>query len=317
MAANQLGYDPLPQKPDDLARLEHYTRMEAVAARQILDLGFILEDGGKCPICSEGGRERHGIHIEKETTLFKMVGHLDRRLIIQPRTIPVEIKSLGPNSFSNFRKTQFKMFPGYEFQECCYLEVEQSPGLYWCMNRDTGEHLSYLVNDIHNEISLKDLPPDTSRLTLSVTFDRVVDKVNQIEIEVQSGTLPAAEESAGCWFCRYKFLCNKESGKEKNKVVDDSVVIEAANNYKEAIDQEKAAVTMKNVARDTLIYHAKKNSIDKYRCAGVSVSYRGARTKKWLDETTIRKGAPEELIRLAERESAPYDDATIKKLKDD
>ena len=72
--------EPAKQRSDmDEDRLEHYSRLEAVAAEKLEKEGFEVLDSGECKICNNG---RCGWHIEIEEGLFKLVGHLDRRVNI-------------------------------------------------------------------------------------------------------------------------------------------------------------------------------------------------------------------------------------------
>ena len=306
LAAARLGYEPTPMTKTDEARLQHYSRCEALAAQQIMDMGFRVQAGDYCSKC-----QRYGIHVEVDTALFLLVGHLDRRLALNGRWLPVEIKSLGKASWMKFSKSQFGAFSNYAGQEVCYLEAEKQPGIYWVMERDSGEPLRYIVNDTENMIDLDGF----ERVTLPVTFDQIMDKLNLIEVVVQDGSLTEGEEGDSCYFCRYKFLCVKPEEKTL-KVETLPSLVEAAEMYRQGKEQEKSAKEMVETARDTFLLHAKNNRIDKYKVSGVSVSYRGQKTKVWLDERIIRAEASPELIRLATRESEPYDDYSIRLLKE-
>jgi len=313
LVAWRLKYDPLPQSKIDIDKLNYYSRLEAIAAAQLLDLGYRIEPTTKCLTCLERyGIERYGIHVEIDTPLFLLVGHLDRRLILDDdRRLPVEIKSLGKSSWHKFQSQQLSGFPSYAGQECAYLEAEKQPGIYWVLNRDTGDPLKYIVNDTKDTVKLDGF----DKITLPITFDQILDKLNLVEIDVQSNTLSEPEESGDCFWCRYKYLCARKD--ERNlAVVTSSIVVEAAETYKSADDLEKQSKEMKDEARDILLFHCKQSGIEKYKCSGLSVSFRGTRVKTWLDESVIRKEAPPELIRLAERKSEPFPDYTIRRTKE-
>ena len=319
LAARRLGYEPTPQSPEDIAQLNHYSRLEAVAAQQIADMGYKVEPSSKCQVCEERyGTERLGIHVEIDTPLYLLVGHLDRRLILGSifnlnliyNKLPIEIKSLGKSSWLKFQKEQFSGFTSYAGQECVYLEAEKSPGIYWVMERDSGKALKYVVNDFNNALKLDDF----ERITLPITFDQIEDKLNLIELSVQENQLPEGEESDNCWFCRYRYLCIKTEDK-KLKVEESPILIEAAESYKTALELEKQAEEMKSVAKDTLLLHSKQNKVDKYRVSGVSFSYHGQKTKTWLDDKVVKEAAPD-IYRLALKESKPFDSYTIRILKE-
>ncbi len=316
LAAKRCGHEAVSQTSEDIQRLNHYTALEAVAADQIEDLGYELDGAGVCLHCmGKYGNERHGIHVEIDSTLFELVGHLDRRININDVWYPVEIKSLGKASWTKFRNSQFKAFPGYAGQECVYLEAEGKPGVYWVMERDSGESLKYIVNYVKDD-NLLTLPGFTN-INLPIDFSAIEDKLNEIEISVQSGVLPLGwDNSDSCYFCRYKFLCVKEELDDKpSQNVINPELVEAASDYKYAAELEKMAEEIKVGARASLLQHCKQNSVEKYHVAGISVSYRGQRTKTSIDGKLLEKENPE-LYRLCSKSSAPYDDYTIKILKE-
>jgi len=310
LAAHQLEYEPIPIPPEEIERLNHYSQLEDVAAQQITDLGYRIEPSSKCQTCLERyGNERYGIHVEIDTSLYLLIGHLDRRLILNGKRYPVEIKSLGKSSWMKFQKEQFNGFASYAGQECAYLEAEGVPGIYWVMERDSGKALKYIVNDINNDLDL----PKFEKINLPVTFPEIEDKLNLIELSVQENQLPEGEESDSCWFCRYKYLCSKPEDKEL-KVETSSSLVEAAESYKMALEMEKTAAEMKSTAKDTLLLHNKQNKVDKYRVSGLSISYRGQKVREVLDSITLKKENPD-IYQKYLKPSAPYDDYSIRRLK--
>lgn len=311
ICAQRLGYDELPTTTYDKERLKHYTRMELIAAEQISDLGYELQNSGLCQDCVDRfGDERHGIHVEINTPLYELIGHLDRRLILE-QSYPVEIKSLGKSSFKKFYDKRFEAFPEYAGQECCYLEAEQLPGIYWIMERDSGRNQKYIVNDYKNELSL----PGFEKIELPITFDQILDKLNLIELSAQENVLIDGVASDMCQFCKFYYLCDKSDG--NREITNDTTphLISASDQYKAGAAMETEGKQMKSNAVAVLLDHMKRGKIDKYKNNVISLSFRGQRTKKWLDEQTIRKLAPDDIIRLAEKESAPFDDYTIRTIK--
>ena len=311
LSAMRLNYEAVPQGQDDLDRLNHYTRCEALAGQQILDMGFRVEPSSLCLQCQkEFGIERHGIHVEKDTPLFRMIGHLDRRIVLESGwKIPVEIKSLGKDSWIKFKRNGFSAFPGYAGQECCYLEAEQAPGIYWVMERDSGRPLRYIVNDPKQEIQLEGF----TRIELPITFDQILDKLNQIEIYVADGQLAPGEENSVCWFCRYKFLCVKSEDKEL-QLLNEPDLVRAAEDYKDALELENVAKGLKSDAVTKLVLHSKTTKIDKYRVSGISFSYRGQKVKESLDNKLLKQHHPD-IYQTYLKVSEPYDDYTIRRLK--
>ena len=306
LGAKRLGYDPLPRTAADEEQLKHYTRLEKVAAEQIMDRGLILESADRvCATCrSRYGVDRMGIHVEIDTPMFMLVGHLDRRLILgNGKTAPVEIKSLGKTFWSKFAQHEFVEFPEYAGQECCYLEAEQSPGVYWVMERDSGANLRYMVN---GDLGLPDFKPTT----LPVTFDQIVEKLDMVEICAMNGQLMDGVPNDLCWFCQYKFLCIKQKA-DIGKEEDQPHLVAAADTYQTALEMEKDAKALKSNATTTLLDHSKKNHISKYRVGDLSVTYRGQRTKTSVDADKLRQ-ENQELYNLCLKTSQPFDDYTIR-----
>jgi len=311
ISAERLGYEGTPQEPADIEKLKHYTRMEAIAAAQLTDLGYDLVEGGKCTYCENVYKNiRMGIHVEIDTAMYEIVGHMDRLLLYNGRQFPIEIKSAGKSTMTKFASKQFEAFQTYAGQECCYLHASKSPGVYFMMNRDSGENLKYVVNDFKNELNL----PGFEKIELPIKFQDIIDRLNSVEIDVQEGKLSEAIESDDCFFCKYKFLCNKEEDK-KAVVVKDEELNKASKEYIKGLNMIKDGEKLKKSSTMVLLNYAKSNS-KKFKTNSLSVSYTGQRTKKWLDEATIRKNAPAEVIRMAERESDPFDSYTIRQIKE-
>ena len=324
LSAVRLGNQPKAKANYDVERLKHYSRMEAVAAEGIAEEGYTVLDAGPCPICKNG---RCGHHIDIEETLFRLVGHLDRRVeLLDGRTIPVEIKSLGPTSWELFEKKQFEEFMGYAYQECCYLEHEKVPGMYWVINRDSGKTLKYIVNDFKNEYNLidKDGKP-FEKLTLPITYSQIIDKLNLIELDVAENKLCDPEPNNDCFWCGFKYLC--VDGKTKVPVFADSVENrEAAEVYKAGLIAEKMAKQQKESAINTLLNFSKIAGNQSFRVNGISFSYHGQKTTDTTDKDLLGKllhsyiitddtgakvSADDVLIKVTKR-SKPWDSYTIK-----
>ena len=314
LVARKLGYEPIPESPDSLEALEHYSRCEDIAAWQMTDKGHVLQHEAVCPICRERtGEFRNGIHVELSEALFDQVGHLDRRIYIDEETFPVEIKSLGRFTWPKFQKEQFDDFMGYAAQEACYLKAEGKPGIYWVMNRDTGRSLKYIVNDFENRINL----PGFERVTLPITYEQIVEKLNSVEIYAQENELPEVEyEEDKCRYCRFRYLCADMKEEEVSQELNAPGLLEAAKLYREGNDQRKQGEDKVDFAKDILIKYAKSSEISKYRVGGVSVSYRGQKTKEYLDSALL-KVENSELYQRYLKQSRPYEDVSIRVLKGD
>lgn len=314
LGAIRLGHEPSPLTQEDEERLEYYTWCEDIAARKLAKKvgGYDIDDGGICFQCKD---KRHGFHVEIDSAIFAMVGHLDRKLWYVVQWLPVEIKSLGRFSYDRFERRGFDAFPEYAGQEACYLEAYGTPGIYWIMNRDTGETMGFIVNDPKNDINIADFP----HVTLPVTFHDVESKINSVEICVSNGELPLGDFKAGsdsCRWCSFSYLCSrKEEEPTEIDAKDRPALLQAAAMYREAREHERTAEELKKTALPAFL--ARASTIAKFKVGGVSFSYRGERTREWLDEALLRKEAPLDLIQRATRRSQPYPDYTIRVMKED
>lgn len=313
IAAPLLGYEPIPDSEDSRTLLEHATRCEDLAAMQMLDLGFRLEPSSLCPKCKEElGNERYGIHVELEESLFRLIGHLDRRLVHNDRHFPVEIKSLGRFTWNMFSKSQFDNNPSYAGQEACYLQAEQSPGIYWVMNRDNGQSLKYIVNDFNNDVNLNGF----AKIELPVAYNQIVDNLNLVVIAISDGELPEAEyseDSPHCRWCKFVYLCEKKVTKVDE--LDLPSLVDAARMYKEGKELEAMADELKARATGTLLIHSKQSGVNKFRTGGISWTYSGLKTKKYTDEKLLRELVDENILKRVIKESKPFEDYRIRILK--
>jgi hypothetical protein len=314
LTAKMLRYESKEQTTEDLERLKHYSRCEALAAAQIEDAGFHVEGGELCQKCKdEYGLERYGIHIEVETPFFILTGHLDRRAHLDNAlypVIPVEIKSLGKASFNRFSKSGFAEFPEYEHQEACYLHHEGTPGMYWCMNRDTGESLRYIINDKNDKINL----PGFQKITLNTSFDDVSNKLNDVILDASEKKLPDVQLGGKqCMYCNFTYLCDKDS---KGVVtLDLPKLIQASQLYLNGDDMIKQGEHDKDEATQILLNHSKVNKEPKFRVGGISFSYQGMTSKTSWDGVAIRQDVPEEQWRKWYKAGKPYEGYTIRKVK--
>jgi len=314
LSAQQLGYETsLPTEAGRKA-LEYYSTLEHVAANMIQSEGYQLQYVGKCPICSQNGEERQGIHVEIPHIMFNLIGHLDRRILIGSIWYPLEIKCLGRFSFDKFERKGFAEFPGYAAQEVCYLEAEQKPGVYAVLNRDTGKLNKYEVS--HNGLNLNLFP----KLEFTTTFTDIISKLEKVELFVRDNELPPGSDSESCRYCRYKFLCLKEVKEEPvtSDIVEVTLpsLVEAAQLWKEGKQYERMAEERVEQVKQVFVTHAKAGN-DKFKVGGVSVSYRGQRSRKYLSETKLKELVDETILSKAYLEGKIFEDISIKPLKEE
>lgn len=319
LSAQKLGNEPKSRSELDLDRLSYYSSLEAVAADRLGAEGFTVIDAGECPICHNG---RCGHHIEMEEGLFKLVGHLDRRIILPDgRQLPVEIKSLGDVSWKEMEKTQFKDHMSYAFQEACYLKHENSPGIYWVMHRDNGRILKYIVNDTNNEYNLSGF----TKITLPITYDQIIDKLNLVEIDVADNKLCDPDPNNDCFWCGYKYLCTGTNTK-LTIFADDPKIKQAAEDYKKAQEQYKLCEKEKQDACNTLVEYAKVAGNEKFKTGNISFSYHGLKYKVTTDEDKLGrllqsynmtdsagiKVTYDDIMKQVEKRSKMFDSYTIR-----
>ena len=307
LTAVRLGYEPSEKRTsDDEERLLYYTWCEDIAALQLTNRGYVLEGGDTCNIC----HNRKGIHVEVETDLFNLTGHLDRRILTpnsRHSSYPVEIKSLGRFSSDNFKRHKFDGFPDYVGQELCYLQAEGKPGVYWIMNRDSGQCTGYIVNDFDNELNL----PGFEKLVLPITFDNIAERLNEVEIFANAVQLPDVEYDSSnpqCKWCGFKYLCR--SGQPTSEPTSEKLIT-ASELYKESKGFESQAKDRYDQAKSIWTDHIMSNGLkkgDKFKAAGVSVSYGGQITRKSVDESKLAELVSSDILSQVYKESKPWED---------
>ena len=106
MAASRLGYDPTPDSPASLRMMREGKRHESWIVQDLKEMGYTIETAGVCQKClEETSEEKEGIHVEFETPLVRMVGHLDG---VDRRNIPVEwfLECIDPDHNGAFPKNK-------------------------------------------------------------------------------------------------------------------------------------------------------------------------------------------------------------------
>ena len=320
LTAARLGYDPIAQTNDNQHALEYYSMLESVAANQMINEGYILEPSGLCPTCQSQGMERYGIHVEIEALLFRLVGHMDRRMILgNGLRIPVEIKSIGRFTFQKMLNSSvFAVYPEYASQMACYLETQQTSGIYWVLNRDTGDNIRLIVNDTNNILNSDNLINYNKfeKIILPVTYQQVTDKLNDIELYSQDNVLPEATIDDHCRWCKFKYLCIKEEPEIVAKEESDQTLVEAAELYKEGLKYKNMSEDALDQAKSVLVRHAQtlKTTEDpaKYRVSGVSMTYRGMTRRELINKKLI----PIDILTKATYYGEEYPDYSIRILKE-
>ena len=312
LAAERLGYEPI-KEPASLTTIgRESTRHESWVADDLTESGIILYDEKQCKKCSD---ERHGIHVELETPIIKLVGHMDRRIIIGDKQFPLEIKALGRFTFDQFDRGEFSNFSGYEAQEICYLEAEGKPGYYVVKSRDTGKLLKYFVP--YKGHYPPELPGFTRELKLSMDIDSILERIHWAEICVQDNILPDYKcNEKESRYCNFRYLCSDVKEEEVAKEVNFPDLVEAAELYKEGKIFSDMAEERIEQAKAAFLNYAK--TVDaKFRVGGVSVSYAGQKQKSYVDEKKLRELVDKELLDKIYAKGKPYDSVYIRVLKEE
>ena len=313
IAAPMLGYEPIAETEHGTQLLRHASRHEQLVADYLTEDGYILIDGGLCGKCLEHGVKRYGIHVEFETILIKVIGHLDRRIKVGDDLYPLEIKSLGRFTFDKFKRYRFEAFPGYAGQIALYMKAENKPSFYAVCNRDTGELLKLSIPYNGEIVQLQGFQGIES----PVDPEDIIDKLHLVELSIRDGKLPETtydEKDNRCRYCRVKYLCLET--KEDKEIPDLTLpnLLEAADLFKEGKEYERLAEERIEQAKQVFLNHAQTEP--KFRVGNVSVIYRGERTRNYLSEPELKKLVAEEIIQKAYRESKPYPDISIRILKE-
>ena len=300
IVAESLEYEPIKHTQAEETLLLHATRCENLAAMQMQDEGLEIIDGGHCDRCG-----RNGFHVEIEEDDFILVGHLDRKVIINGTEYPVEIKSLGRFRHLMFKKKLFEPFPEYATQEICYMRSQRKPGIYWVMSRDTGEPLKYIVNDFGGDLKI----PGFTHLELDLTYNEIVSNLIVAQYYIQTKTLPDEVHSNGCKWCNYRYLC--EIGNETLPEVGDLGLVQAANLYREGKDARDKAEDDMDRATASILKYAKESETSKFKITDIaSVSYGGLVSRPRVDEARLKDERPD-IYKQYIKMTKPFEDIRI------
>ena len=314
LAAARLGYEPAPRRGGGgEVVMREGKRHEAHIAEDLVKMGYELEDAGECLRCREefGETGIGGYHVEINTFLIRLIGHIDRYLVIDGQRFPCEFKSMSTFIYPKFRKEGLSAFPAYGSQEACYIGYMERPGLYVVKNRDNGEMLIYTVPYSDSVI------PGHAVLPITITLDQVVDKLHMVEISVRDSELPECgvpvEERR---WCDYRYLCTDPEVEEKGDLPEatDEELKEAASLWREGKDLERESEGKLEYAKQVFILAG--NTTPKFKVGGVSVTYAGLKSRKYLDEKVLRELVEPNILKRAQKETKPYDDIRIRLLEE-
>jgi len=309
LAAQQLDYEATPESPASQIILREGMRHERWIAEDLVGEGILLEEGGFCPKC-----KRVGLHVELDTQYFKLVGHLDRRIVVNSDLYPLEVKALGRFTFDKFKRAGFQEFSGYEAQELCYLEAEGRPGYYIVKSRDTGELLRFKVP--YRGYYPPNLYGFNREVVPKRTFRDIIDKLNLAAVALQQGQLPDYECSdEEKRYCKFKYLCGEQLQLEPDVIeLGLPSLLEAADMHIEGKMLETLASERIEMAKIVFLEHAKKQP--KFRVGGISVSYRGLKSKEYVKTSLLKQLVSKELLDKVVGQSNLFEDISIRILKE-
>ena len=187
-------------------------------------------------------------------------------------------------------------------------------------NRDNGKVMVYEVGEFDEELHTEVM--QIVNITLGFEYGgqhempdakNIMARVSEVELFVQDGEIPDGEpEEYKCDWCNVRYLCERD----RTFAVDvtDEALTQAAELWKEADVRVKIAENDKGKAKYVMLDYAKSHE-PKFRTAGLSISYNGMRTRKYIDEATLKRLVSKEIVEKARKESAPWEDIQVRRVK--
>ena len=320
LVATYLGHETAPETPAQQRLLKHATLHEAIFANYFTEeTGIPLLDAGLCEECKVNrGIERYGFHVELKYGKIKLIGHIDRFAQMET-AIQTEIKSLGRFGYDKFLKQNFKAYSTYEWQEACYMESTDTPGIYIVGNRDTGQLRRYCITRGDKTLKIN----GCDALQVNVTAADIQAKAEKVAHFIAHEELPLGDfedGDEGCKWCKHDYLCIKKEVDKKVIVLSDRTLTPMVKDYIKGRDMASDGEAIKDAAKEEILNHFRKTVPKlepfKIRCENfASISYGGKKTKRYLDDKKVRELLKDKAD-ACYSESAPYDDLMIRKLKE-
>ena len=302
LAAARMSYEPVKPNIRSERIMRSGTRHEEWIAKDIAEeSGFEISSAGPCMQCAlEFGRDVSGFHVELDMPLFRLVGHIDRFVSLGDTKYPMEIKSMGLWAFRKWKKEGMGGNLGYAAQEACYLRASGPKGFYVVRCRDDDETLKYVIGDQFTGFS---------EMVLPITFDEVLANLTIAEEAVRAGMLPTVEQNdKRCRWCRFPYLCDS---RPKEAVIEVKDLEEVAALWREGNQMSSDGEMMVDAAKGMFVSYAQEKKQEKFSAGGVSISYRGKRTKKILTEKKLLEFITQKTLEQCYIESKPWDDIRI------
>ncbi len=223
-------------------------KLHDVGLQYVFDLGNLYEAAFLQDL-----REA-GLSIEEQQTPFfdkeyQLSGHIDGKLPLNGRRIPIEAKSMAPytwdtiNSIEDVRHAKAHYVRGYEGQVLCYLYFHKE---------ETG--LMFFINKVSGKIKQIEVPFDQGRM------DEILQKCTAINEHVAAETLPEKIDwdEGACGRCGFLHICypDKDFGPGLEALDDVELesmleqragLVESYKTYQEIDEAIKEAVKGKNL----------------------------------------------------------------------
>ncbi len=339
LTAPRLGYERMARSGYSTLIMDEATRHEAIvkdrldeASKRLTEKRLksfnIWNEPYPCPRClRDFGDKRYGYHAEIHTALFNAVGHLDtffkfydenNEFIKLGGLVPGEIKSFGKNTWTNFVNKPFENYNTYLNQIALYREGLHGPGvLFLLKNRDDGRCMVYTLGDLDPEYGIM-----VARSTLGFDYGgeydmptgkEVLAKIAEAELWAQDNELPPGEpDNFKCDWCDFRYLCEKD--KTLPIFVTDVELEAAAKAWDDAGRRITLGEKQKEEAKQTLIEYG-RNQCAKYVIGGISVNYKGTKTRRVIDEMAIKRLIGKDGLEAVKIDSKPWPDITIRRTK--
>ena len=339
LTAPRLGYERMARSSFSILIMDEASRHEFIVKDRLTEAAALLSerhlkgfdiwnDNTPCQRClTKLGDKRYGYHAEIHTALFDAVGHLDTYFTFHDEAgghinigglVTGEVKSFGKNTWANFVKRPFENHPVYLNQIALYNEGLHGPGVLFILkNRDDGRCMVY---------TLGDLDPEYGKLVAGATLGfeyggeydmptgkEVLSRIAEAELWAQDDELPPGEpDNYNCDWCDFRYLCEKD--KTLPILVTDEELEAAAKAWDDAGRRITLGEKQKDEAKQTLIEYG-RNQCAKYIIGGISVNYKGTKTRRVIDEMAIKRLIGKDGLEAVKIDSKPWPDITIRRTK--
>ena len=208
--ASQLGHPCERYLVYERTRWDEKT-LHDVSLQLVFDLGNVLEE-----IVLNDLKDAGFKIIEQQRPFFysdfNISGHIDAKVQIDSKAIPLEIKSTSPfvfnavNSVDDMKKSKYVYMQKYPAQLNIYMLMSNiDRGVFIFKNKSTGA-----MKEIWCELDWE-------------LADSLCKKAQRINEHVVNGTLPEpVDNDAICEGCEYVHICLPERAGKEMKIIDDT-----------------------------------------------------------------------------------------------